>query len=323
MARKYVFKIDNLQLAIAQTISPEIVNYPLSIDNRIFRFEKAMIRSRIAPTPSGYLHIGNAMNFVRTLLMVRRAGGKLRLRIDDIDAPRAKPEYIDDIFRTLEWMGLDWDEGPRTADEQTTQYSQALRVARYNEVIAQLINTGTVFACTCSRKDVETCTCKSKDLALDTADSALRIITTEAPIMVDDIREGLQPVYLQNEMKDFVIRRKDGIAAYQVASLADDVDYHINLIVRGRDLLSSTAAQLYLAQLIGDDRFAKTTFYHHALLSDETGEKLSKSAGGYSLKAMCERDITSEKLYIELSKLMGLKEACTSLQMMNNADLFI
>lgn len=282
-----------------------------------------MIRSRIAPTPSGYLHIGNAMNFVRTWLIVRKAGGKLRLRIDDIDAPRARPEYIDDIFRTLEWMGLDWDEGPRTADEHTAQYSQALRATRYNEIIAQLINTANVFACTCSRKDVATCTCKPKNLALDTTDSALRITTPEAPIMVDDMREGVRPVYLQNEMKDFVIRRKDGIAAYQVASLADDLDYDINLIVRGADLLTSTAAQLYLAQLLDAGRFAKTTFYHHELLHDLTGEKLSKSAGSFSLKVMRERDTTPEKLFMQLSKLMGLKYSCTSLQMMIDVDLSV
>jgi glutamyl-tRNA synthetase len=256
------------------------------------------------------------MNFVRTWLMVRKAGGTLRLRIDDIDAARAKPEYIEDIFRTLEWMGLDWDEGPRTADEQTTQYSQALRASRYNEMIAQLINTGKVFACTCSRKDVATCTCKSKNLPLDTADSALRIITAEEPIMVDDISAGVQPVYLQNDMKDFVIRRKDGIAAYQVASLADDLDYDINLIVRGRDLLSSTAAQLYLAQLIGDDRFAKASFCHHELLHDATGQKLSKSAGSYSLKAMRENNVSARQLYLEISAKLGLKHPCISLREM-------
>jgi glutamyl-tRNA synthetase len=89
-----------------------------------------MIRSRIAPTPSGYLHIGNALNFVRTWLMVRRAGGILRLRIDDIDATRTRPEYFDDIFRTLEWLGMDWDEGPRNANEQTEIYSQSLRAER-------------------------------------------------------------------------------------------------------------------------------------------------------------------------------------------------
>ncbi|MCW3126672.1 MAG: Glutamyl-tRNA synthetase, class Ic [Bacteroidetes bacterium] len=279
-----------------------------------------MIRSRIAPTPSGYLHIGNAMNFVMTWLMVRMAGGKLRLRIDDIDAPRAKPEYIEDIFRTLEWIGMDWDEGPQTPDEQKYIYSQALRAARYNGIIKQLIDTGEVYACTCSRKEVIACECKAKGLAFDTPDSAVKIITTEEPILVPDAKMGTQKIYLQNEMKDFVIRRRDGISAYQVASLADDIDHDINLIVRGADLLSSTAAQLYLASLTGNDSFVKTTFYHHPLLMDVHGRKLSKSTGSLSLKAMRERDSTPEKFHIELSRLMGYEKACTSLREMLDAD---
>ena len=277
-----------------------------------------MIRSRIAPTPSGYLHIGNALNFVRTWLMVRRAGGMLRLRIDDIDTTRTRPEYLDDIFRTLEWMGIDWDEGPQTVDEQTGIYSQALRGERYNEMIGHLIDTGRVFACRCSRRDMmgneNARLCKSEMLSLDTPDTALRIETRDEPIIIYDAEMGQQKVFLDEGMKDFVIRRRDGIAAYQVASLADDIDHDINLIVRGADLLMSTAAQLYLASLINADSFAKTTFYHHPLIQDAAGNKLSKSAGSYSLKAMRERDTTPDKLYLELSKLIGLSQPCTSLR---------
>ena len=260
------------------------------------------------------------MNFVRTWLMVRRAGGILRLRIDDIDATRARPEYLDDIFRTLEWMGMDWDEGPQTVDEQNNIYSQALRAERYNEIIGQIIDTGRVFACRCSRRDMiahdNVCLCKSEMLALDTPDTALRIETRDEPIVIHDAEIGQQKVFLDQGMKDFVIRRRDGIAAYQVASLADDIDHDINLIVRGADLLMSTAAQLYLASLISADSFAKTTFYHHPLIQDAAGNKLSKSAGSYSLQAMRERDTTPDKLYVELSSLMGISQPCTSLREM-------
>src|SRR5580704_15637290 len=98
-----------------------------------------LLRSRIAPTPSGYLHIGNALNFVMTWLWVRKEGGQLRLRIDDSDTTRSKPEFIEDIFRTLDWLGMDWDEGPQTPDEQQRIYSQALRAERYAEVTRTLI----------------------------------------------------------------------------------------------------------------------------------------------------------------------------------------
>ena len=274
-----------------------------------------MIRSRIAPTPSGYLHIGNAMNFVLIWLWVRREGGILRLRIDDRDTPRSKPEHIDDIFRSLEWMGIDWDLGPQTPDEELRIYSQALRSDRYEEVTAQLIHTGQVYACECSRKDMHAhgCHCRDKHIPLDQTDTALRIITPSAPITMHDVKLGTQHVILDHEMRDFIIRRRDGMTAYQLASLVDDIDYDINLIIRGDDLLTSTAAQLYLASLIGADSFIETAFYHHHLLYDEQGHKLSKSSGSPSLKAMRESGKSSADFYIRLSGLMGLKEKCTSL----------
>jgi glutamyl-tRNA synthetase len=130
--------------------------------------------------------------------------------------------------------------------------------------------------------------------------------------MVSDVKRGALPVSLDHELKDFIIRRRDGMTAYQLASLADDIDYGINLIIRGDDLLGSTAAQLYLASLAGAESFEKASFYHHAMVSDEKGEKLSKSSGSPSLKAMRESGVTSEQLYIRLSKLMRVEEICTS-----------
>ena len=277
-----------------------------------------MIRSRIAPTPSGYLHIGNAMNFVLIWLWVRREGGILRLRIDDRDTPRSKPEHIDDIFRSLEWMGMDWDEGPQTPDEELRIYSQALRADRYEEATRQFIDTGLVYACECSRKDMHShgCHCRDKHIPLDQPDTALRIVTPSEPITVDDVKLGPQHIILDHEMKDFIIRRRDGMTAYQLASLVDDMDYNINLIIRGDDLLSSTAAQLYLASLISAKSFIETTFYHHPLLYDEQGNKLSKSSGSPSLKAMRESGMSCSEFYIRLSELMGLQEKCTSLNEM-------
>ena len=215
------------------------------------------LRSRIAPTPSGYLHIGNAINFVLTWVWIRKAGGHLRLRIDDSDTTRSKAEYIEDIFRTLDWLGLNWDEGPQTPDEQLRIHSQALRRDRYYEVIAQLAGSGKVFACQCSRKDllVRPCNCLNHNIGLNHPETALRVLTPAEPILIKDVRAGALPVILKNEIKDFVIARRDGIPAYQVASLADDIDYGINLITRGNDLLSSTAAQLYLASLINLNKF--------------------------------------------------------------------
>jgi len=281
-----------------------------------------LLRSRIAPTPSGYLHIGNAMNFVLTWVWIRKTSGHLRLRIDDSDTTRSKPEFIEDIFRTLDWLGLDWDEGPQTPEEQLHAYSQALRRDRYAEFTTQLIDSGKVFACECSRKDllIRPCNCSNKNIALNHPETALRINTPIQPVIVKDVKGGALPVILSHEIKDFVIRRRDGIAAYQVASLADDIDYDTNLILRGNDLLSSTAAQIYLASLTGPNGFSETSFYHHLLLYDEQGNKLSKSAGSLSLKTIREQGTTARQLYAILSKWLCLNRTYSSLQEMLKSD---
>jgi glutamyl-tRNA synthetase len=249
---------------------------------------------------------------------VRQQQGILRLRIDDRDTPRAKPEFIEDIFRSLDWLGLDWDEGPQTPDEETRIYSQALRIDRYEQVTRQLIDTGQVFACECSRREmhIHTCTCGVRHIPLDRPDTALRIITPSSPILVTDVKAGAIPVSLGTDLENFIIRRRDGMTAYQLASLVDDIDFDIDLIIRGEDLLTSTAAQLYLASLIGAGGFQRAAFYHHSMITDGHGQKLSKSSGSPSLRAMRESGMTSADFYIRLSGLMGWPVACTSLQEM-------
>jgi glutamyl/glutaminyl-tRNA synthetase len=280
-----------------------------------------MTRSRIAPTPSGFLHKGNAINFVLAWLHVRKENGSLRLRIDDLDAPRADPAFIDDIFYSLEWLGMDWDEGPQGPGEQYSKYSQQLRIDRYDELIGQLINTGKVFYCDCSRRIIlgnssdrqYPGACRSKGLQAGEGKS-LRIITPDpCLISVKDSYAGSIDIDLYSTNRDPIIRRKDGIPAYHVASLADDTDHKTDLIVRGADLLHSTAAQLYLADLLGLSFFKATRFYHHPLIKDASGEKLSKSAGSASIKALREQGIKPGDFYLELSSMLGLKEKASSL----------
>ncbi|MDB5281643.1 MAG: Glutamyl-tRNA synthetase, class Ic [Bacteroidota bacterium] len=290
-----------------------------------------MVRSRIAPTPSGYLHIGNAINFVITWLWVRKQKGSLRLRIDDLDTLRKKPEYVDDIFRTLDWLGLDWDEGPQSPDEQKRQFSQLRRTEVYNDFIKETVEKGKVFACTCARSEIQLHshegqypgTCRNKGLPLHQPETALRILVPEnSVVIINDIAQGEVKVDVHKVMRDFVIRRRDGIPAYQIASLKDDLDFNINYIVRGEDLLYSTAAQIFLANLYGQNDFGKTSFYHHSLLKDEQGHKLSKSAGSVSLKAWREQGRKAEEFYLTLSKMLGEKQAFTSLnEMLQLANL--
>lgn len=247
------------------------------------------IRSRLAPTPSGYLHLGNAVNFIRTWLLVRKAGGRLKLRIDDLDSDRCRPEYIEDIFRQLEWLGLDWDEGPAGPDDFTRYHSQLLRLDRYRDARERLLETGQLFACTCSRRDIRDLSatgiypgiCRHRKSRPDSS-HALRLEVVEETV----IGVGREALRLDRVMGDFVVWRRDDLPAYQLASLVDDLDDRINLIVRGEDLLTSTAAQLHLASCLGKAEFARVRFLHHPLLPAADGRKLSKSDDALSLAAL-------------------------------------
>ncbi|MFN8278443.1 MAG: glutamate--tRNA ligase family protein [Chitinophagales bacterium] len=266
-----------------------------------------MIRSRLAPTPSGFLHIGNAFNFLLTQQLVRRQNGILRLRIDDRDMPRFRQEYLEDIFESLHWLEIVWDEGPQHAEDERLHFSQELQTARYDALLSQLVLTGKVFACNCSRKTMHAmaCSCREKQLPLHTPDVAWRVATPADDVLVQDQKRGDVFISLEREMKDFIVRRRDGIPAYQVVSLADDLTHQINFIVRGEDLLPSTAAQLYLAELIGANSFSETQFLHHPLLTDSHGEKLSKSSGAPSLQMMRRSGITKKEILVQLEPLLA------------------
>lgn len=262
-------------------------------------------RSRIAPTPSGFLHIGNLYSFVLTWLITRKQNGQLLLRIDDMDGERKREEYLEDIFETLDFLGVDYDEGPANSDDFQQHYSQALRMEQYNNLLDQLAETGLVYGCTCSRKELaglaadgkSFCPCRYKKNKLEKASVSWRIIVAQKTII--SWKDGFQnnvELDLSKTMGDFVVRRKDSLPAYQVTSLADDIFYRINCIVRGEDLLASTAAQLYLAQLTGNDLFTKAHFFHHPLVKDRNDNKLSKSAGATAIKVMRQNGMTAAEI---------------------------
>ena len=278
------------------------------------------ICSRIAPTPSGYLHIGNAVNFALTWLYTRKAAGSLRLRIDDLDAPHMRPEYVDDIFYTLDWLGLDWDEGPQTAEQQHSIYSRLHRLERYNLLLNRLMETGQVFSCTCQRRaqaEETTGHCihylQRAGFKNNEQEHYLRLATEKGLVItVPDMIGNAVDIHLFDTIKDPIMRRHDGIPAYHIASLADDIDFGINIVVRGEDLLPSTALQLYMAELLNEEGFLQSSFHHHPLIKDEEGNKLSKSAGSASIKYHREKGETPESFYRMLSRYLGLKEEAVS-----------
>ncbi|TPG60239.1 hypothetical protein EAH73_21140 [Hymenobacter nivis] len=240
----------------------------------------APVVARLAPTPSGCLHLGNAVNFVLTWLLTRRAGGTLHLRIDDLDRARLRRPYLDNIFRVIDWLGIDYDQGPRGPDDFLRHHSQLLHLPEYNAVLRRLAQRpGLLAASHRSRTEAP-----GALLPLDTPGAAWRaLVPPPTAVRWTDAGQGPTQVLLGQEMPDFVIRKKDGVAAYQVASVVDDLRLGTTLIVRGLDLRASTAAQLWLAaQLTETAAFnaPRIQFYHHNLLTDAAGNKLSKSQQG-------------------------------------------
>ena len=266
---------------------------------------KNHLRTRIAPTPSGYLHVGNGISFALTYLLAQKYSGEILLRIDDLDRGRFREEYLNDIFETLEWMGISWQRGPVSADE-FEPWAQYQRLDLYFDFLEKLRATGLVYACECSRKQVRADstdglyagTCRTKGLSLENAEYAWRIVVPEGTEISFLGANGLpETVDLAASMGDFVVRKRFGKPSYQVSSTADDLHYGIDFIVRGEDLRSSTAAQTYLARTVGADRFADIRFLHHPLLVDASGEKLSKSEGAPALKTWRATGRNPEKLF--------------------------
>jgi glutamyl/glutaminyl-tRNA synthetase len=262
-------------------------------------------KTRIAPTPSGYLHAGNALAFLLTQQLAEDYGSCILLRIDDMDRERVRPEYVQDVFDTLHLLGIRWDEGPENAADLEAHWSQRKRLPLYEAALQQLVNAGALYACTCSRADIirrspdghYPGTCRNKSLPLDTPGAAWRLRTDDDTTLTVELRDGASvQESLPTAQHDFIVRKKDGFPAYQLSSVVDDRHFGIDLIVRGEDLWESTLAQLYLARTLGWNDFLETTFIHHGLLRDEAGGKLSKSAGAASFRQELFDDHHSEEL---------------------------
>ncbi|TSJ42971.1 tRNA glutamyl-Q synthetase [Mucilaginibacter corticis] len=266
-------------------------------------------KTRIAPTPSGYLHLGNVLSFALTAALARKTGAKILLRIDDLDQARVNDDYVQDIFDMLNFLDIPWDEGPRDLEDYKTNWSQLRRMDLYHEALQQLEDQRDVFACRCSRSQLQGNTypgnCRNRSIPLDTPDTAWRLYIDEREVIIKTLKDGLLKTQLPAEMKDFVVKKKDGYPAYQLTSLIDDTHFGVDLIVRGADLYPSTIAQHYLADVLGESSFQNITFHHHPLLMEAGDKKLSKSAGATSVKYLRDQGKTAEDVYGEIGKMWG------------------
>jgi glutamyl-tRNA synthetase len=222
------------------------------------------------------------VNFVLTWLLTRQAGGQLHLRIDDLDRARLRPAYLENIFRVIDWLGIDYDHGPAGPDDFLRHHSQLLHLPEYNRVLRRLALTATTRQPGLVQASRRTRTGgPDAPVPLETPGAAWRAhVPAGTEILFPDRWQGETCIPLGALMPDFVIRKKDGVAAYQVASVVDDLRLGTTLIVRGLDLQPSTAAQLWLAGQLSETAAFNAThiqFYHHPLLINEAGQKLSKS----------------------------------------------
>ncbi|PTQ99444.1 glutamyl-tRNA synthetase [Mucilaginibacter yixingensis] len=287
-------------------------------------------KTRIAPTPSGFLHLGNALSFALTAAIAERSGAKILLRIDDLDRERVNREYVQDIFDTLNFLQIHWHEGPRNYEDYERDWSQTHRLDLYNEALKQLRDKGKVFACSCSRAAIKRAstddsypgTCLHKSIDLDAPDSSWRLITeADAKVDIRTYPEDIIETRLPANMRYFVVRKKDDYPAYQLSSIIDDLHFGVDLIVRGQDLWASTIAQEYLAQQMGLDAFGQITFYHHPLLMETGGLKLSKSAGSTSIKYLRDHGHSAMDVYGMIGRMAGIQREVKDWQELGKALL--
>jgi glutamyl/glutaminyl-tRNA synthetase len=274
-------------------------------------------KTRIAPTPSGFLHLGNVLSFAVTAALAHQHGAKVLLRIDDLDRTRVNKLYLEDIFDTLNFLNIPWHEGPRTVAEFEQHYSQLHRIPIYHKALTQLSDTGRIYACTCSRKQLNNGNdpCIDKNIPLNTANASWRLRTKAGAQLPVKKHDGvLIQATLSAEMHNFIVRKKDGFPAYQLTSIIDDLYYGIDLIVRGDDLWPSTLAQQGLATALGKKDFNTIAFYHHPLLLDRLGDKLSKSAGATSVHYLRESGKTPADIYTMIAAVLGSDKTAANWQ---------
>lgn len=267
-------------------------------------------KTRIAPTPSGFLHLGNLFSFSLTAALARQTGASILLRIDDLDEARVRREYVEDIFSSLRYLRIPWDEGPEDYREYEEKYAQRHRMALYRDALETLRKAGAVYGCDCSRKrGADPHRCREARLSLDAPGVGWRLRAPAGmPVSPLLLGEPHGERTLPASMEDFLVRKKDGDPAYQLTSVVDDDAFGVDLIVRGDDLWPSTLAQHSLAAILPGNGFGKITAWHHPLLTDAAARKLSKSAGATSVRFLRLEGMPAEEIFGRAAALAGSPE---------------
>jgi len=288
-------------------------------------------RGRLAPSPTGYLHVGHARTFWTAYQRARAAGGALVMRMEDLDPDRSRAAYADAALEDLRWLGIRWHEGPDKGGP-FAPYQHSRRRAIYLAAWRKLLHRGYLFPCRCSRKDLEAAVGAPHESSTALAAGSLgkldlqddepiypgtcrrnlghvpqlpgpTVSELEQPqgynwrfrvpdgevIEFDDINLGKQCFVAGRDFGDFVVWRRDGVPSYQLACVADDSAMGITEVVRGADLLKSTARQILLNRALG---LSDPAWFHCRLVVDHNGHRLAKRHDALSLRAMRQRGLT-------------------------------
>ncbi len=269
-------------------------------------------RGRIAPSPTGYLHLGHARTFL--IAQQRAAAGALVLRVDDLDAQRCRPEFDEGMLQDLHWLGIHWSDNDASSvtgfdASSSGLYRQSERRPLYAAALKHLQEQGFVYPCSCSRRDLQaiaraphaedddeplypgTCRGRTSIAGVQTA-WRFRVPDGEAIPFVDG-NLGPQSFVAGQDFGDFLVARRDGLPSYQLACVVDDAAMRITEVVRGRDLLRSTARQILLQRALG---LPTPAYFHCELAVDEAGARLAKRHDALSIRALREAGHTLAEL---------------------------
>ncbi len=276
--------------------------------------------TRLAPSPTGALHLGNVRTFLINWLLARQNGWEILLRIEDLDGPRIKQGADLQAIQDLQWLGFDWDRGP---------VHQSNRLPLYAQTTQRLIDAGQAYPCVCSRKEVESAasaphaedgaavypeTCRDRFKTIDEArqasgrEPAIRFRVLDGPVEFLDGFADRQVFDVRRQLGDFVIAKADGTPAYQLAVVIDDAAMGITDIVRGDDLIDSTPRQILLYRALGLPEEIQR-YYHLPLVVGPDGRRLAKRHGDTRISFYRERGVPSSNLLRLLARWIGIPES--------------
>lgn len=287
--------------------------------------------TRLAPSPTGALHLGNARTFVLTWLHVRRLGGRVLLRIDDLDGPRVKPERAREALQDLRWLGLDWEPQPILIQSERSEV--------YEEALDDLRRRDLVYPCTCTRSEIAeaasaphgpgdgvypgTCRGRFENRAeareATGRQAALRFVVPDREVEFHDELHGTCRVRPAAECGDFPVRKRDGTCSYQLATVLDDHESGVDLVIRGDDLLPSTARQILLQEALD---LPRPSYLHLPLVVGPDGRRLAKRHGDTTLRHLRELGWSAERVLGWIAGTAGLAEWGTALSLDDLLDRY-